>query len=192
MLFGGNEDYPNAYMLFYEKINKVNCLDYDDIDVIENKKKLNFNDSNISLKKIKTNESNIDIIHNLDNDDISSNTYEENNDFNDIYSNNSTFINNDIKKDNIFETNNYEDFLQYFNNINLNNNNEDNKTNLICIDGNKNLSKNTSNKIIKKDNILVEKLLSNKKPRKRKNADSCSKKSDSFKKCKKKIKYPKK
>ena len=50
-------------MIFYEKINKVNCLDYDDIYVIENIKKLNFN------------ESNIDVIHNLDNDDI--NNYED-------------------------------------------------------------------------------------------------------------------
>ena len=33
--------------------------------------------------------------------------------------------------------------------------------------------------------MIFEKLLTNKIPKKRKNADSCSKKSDSFKKCKK-------
>ena len=66
--------------------------------------------------------------------------------------------------------------LQSFNNINLNNNNEDIKNNLIYIDENKNLSKNISNKIIKNYNMIFEKLLTNKIPKKRKNADSCSKK----------------
>ena len=49
--------------------------------------------------------------------------------------------------------------LQSFNNINLNNNNEDIKNNLIYIDENKNLSKNISNKIIKNYNMIFEKLL---------------------------------
>ena len=47
MLLEEMKNYPNAYMLFYEKVNKDYFIDYDYIDVIVNNKNLISNNSSI-------------------------------------------------------------------------------------------------------------------------------------------------
>ena len=107
-------------MLIYEKTNKYNCLDFDNINAFVNDSKIIVNNS--LENKIEKEDSTIKELNILNNEENNSYNNDENNESNEIYSDISSDIIEDIKEDNIYDSNNFEDFINDSNNKNLKNN----------------------------------------------------------------------